>query len=89
MAFPARQGIRRMGERGRVAAAGAAAVVTIEDNAGAWQTPREGAGLGMQIVDKRVKNLYGEGWGVTVECVPQQVTRVIVRLPSPAEGAAA
>ena len=74
MAFPARQGIRRMGERGRVAAAGAAA-------------PRESAGLGMQIVDKRVKNLYGDGWGLSVECVPQEVTRVTVRLP--AEGATA
>ena len=66
---------------------GAAAVVTIEDNAGAWQTPREGAGLGMQIVDKRVKNLYGEGWGLSVECVPQELTRVTVRLP--VEGVAA
>jgi two-component system LytT family sensor kinase len=60
---------------------GATAVVTIEDNAGAWQAPKEGAGLGMQIVDKRVKNLYGEGWGLSVECVPQELTRVTVRLP--------
>jgi two-component system LytT family sensor kinase len=66
-----------------------AAVVEIEDDAGAWSAQREGAGLGMQIVDKRVKNLYGEGWGVSVDCVPQEVTRVIVRLPLPAEGAAA
>ncbi len=58
-----------------------AAVVEIEDNAGAWTAPRESAGLGMQIVDKRVKNLYGEGWGVSVECVPQEVTRVTIRLP--------
>jgi two-component system LytT family sensor kinase len=60
---------------------GATAVVTIEDNAGAWQAPKAGAGLGMQIVDKRVKNLYGEGWGLSVECVPQELTRVTVRLP--------
>jgi two-component system LytT family sensor kinase len=66
---------------------GAAAVVSIEDNAGAWQPPREGAGLGMQIVDKRVKNLYGDGWGLSVECVPQELTRVTVRLP--VEGVAA
>jgi two-component system LytT family sensor kinase len=64
-----------------------AVVVEIEDNAGAWKASRESAGLGMQIVDKRVKNLYGEGWGVSVECVPQEVTRVTVRLP--AEGATA
>jgi two-component system LytT family sensor kinase len=67
---------------------GGAAVVVVEDNAGAWQAPREGAaGLGMQIVDKRLKNLYGDAWGVSVECVPQELTRVTVRLP--AEGAAA
>jgi two-component system LytT family sensor kinase len=66
-----------------------AARVEIEDSAGAWTAPRASAGLGMQIVDKRVKNLYGDGWGVSVECVPQEVTRVIVRLPLPAEGAAA
>jgi two-component system LytT family sensor kinase len=66
---------------------GAAAVVSIEDNAGAWQAPAERAGLGMQIVDKRVKNLYGEGWGLSVECVPQELTRVTVRLP--VEGVAA
>ncbi len=43
----------------------------------------------MQIVDKRVKNLYGEAWGLSVTSVPQELTRVTVRLPMPAEGAAA
>lgn len=65
---------------------GAAAVVVVEDSAGAFSSGREG-GLGMQIVDKRVKNLYGDGWGVSVECVPHELTRVTVRLP--VEGAAA
>ena len=64
-----------------------AAIVEIEDNAGTWVEPRERAGLGMQIVDKRVKNLYGEGWGLSVTCVPQELTRVTVRLP--VEGGAA
>jgi two-component system LytT family sensor kinase len=63
-----------------------AAFVEIEDNAGAWAEPR-GKGLGMQIVDKRVKNLYGEIYGVSVTSVPQELTRVTVRLPL--EGAAA
>ena len=66
---------------------GGAAVVVIEDDAGSWEPPKEGAGLGMQIVDKRVKNLYGEGWGLSVECVPQELTRVTIRVP--AEGVAA
>jgi two-component system LytT family sensor kinase len=67
---------------------GGAAVIVIEDDAGAWTAPTAGAaGLGMQIVDKRVKNLYGEGWGLSVECVPQELTRVTIRLP--VEGVAA
>lgn len=64
-----------------------AAWVEIEDNAGAWVEPREKAGLGMQIVDKRVKNLCGEHFGLSVTCVPRELTRVTVRLP--AGGAAA
>jgi two-component system LytT family sensor kinase len=64
-----------------------AVLVEIEDSAGAWTGPGPGAGLGMQMVDKRVKNLYGERYGLSVECVPQEVTRVTVRLP--VQGAAA
>jgi two-component system LytT family sensor kinase len=40
----------------------------------------------MQIVDKRVKNLYGEGYGLAVTCVPNELTRVTLRVP--ADGAA-
>jgi two-component system LytT family sensor kinase len=64
-----------------------AAVIEIEDNGGAWVEPPERAGLGMQIVDKRLKNLLGDEWGLSVTCVPRELTRVTVRLP--AEGAAA
>ena len=41
----------------------------------------------MQLVDKRVKNLYGEPYGLSVTCVPRELTRVTLRLP--AEGAVA
>ncbi|WP_242352273.1 MULTISPECIES: sensor histidine kinase [unclassified Anaeromyxobacter] len=65
-----------------------AALIEVEDNGGAWkEQPREKAGLGMQIVDKRVKNLFGEAFGLTVTCVPQELTRVTVCLPG--KGAAA
>ncbi|WP_242342842.1 LytS/YhcK type 5TM receptor domain-containing protein [Anaeromyxobacter terrae] len=57
------------------------ALVEVEDNAGAWTEPRERAGLGMQIVDKRVKNRFGEAFGLSVTCVPHELTRVTVRLP--------
>ena len=59
-----------------------AVVVEVEDNAGSWIAPTDGAGLGMQIVDKRVKNLYGKDYGLSVECTPHEVTRVTLRLPS-------
>jgi two-component system LytT family sensor kinase len=57
-------------------------LIDIEDDAGAY-VEREGthAGLGMKIVDKRIKNLLGDGYGLTVQCVPQELTRVTVRLP--------
>jgi two-component system, LytTR family, sensor kinase len=58
-------------------------LIDIEDNAGTYSKP-DGAsgGLGMRIVDKRIKNLLGEAFGVTVHCVPQELTRVTVRLPA-------
>jgi two-component system LytT family sensor kinase len=58
-------------------------VIDIEDNAGAYTEPDVAkGGLGMRIVDKRIKNLLGDRYGVTVECVPQELTRVTVRLPA-------
>src|SRR5512137_233332 len=59
-----------------------AVLVEVEDNAGAWKEPTDGAGLGMQIVDKRVQNLYGKDFGLSVECTPQELTRVTLRLPA-------
>jgi len=58
-----------------------AVLVEVEDNAGAWQEHRGEPGLGMQIVDKRVKNLYGEQYGLSVVCSPLVFTRVTLRLP--------
>jgi two-component system LytT family sensor kinase len=58
------------------------AFIEIEDSAGAWKPPTPNAGLGMQIVDKRVKNLYGEQYGLAVSCVPSELTRVTLRLPA-------
>jgi two-component system LytT family sensor kinase len=60
------------------------ALIEIEDDAGTWTEPRAGAavtGLGMKIVDRRIKELLGERYGITVSCVPNQLTRVTVRMP--------
>jgi two-component system LytT family sensor kinase len=57
-------------------------LIDVEDNAGAYTAPPEGhAGLGLRIVDRRIKNLAGDAYGVSVTCVPSELTRVTVRLP--------
>jgi two-component system LytT family sensor kinase len=58
-----------------------AAVIDVEDDAGAF---REGEGtadgLGLRIVDRRLRNLVG-GSGLEITCVPRELTRVSLRLP--------
>jgi two-component system, LytTR family, sensor kinase len=54
--------------------------IDIEDNAGtcgSWNSN----GLGMKIVEKRIQNLYGETYGLDVQCVPNEWTRIRIRLP--------
>jgi two-component system, LytTR family, sensor kinase len=60
------------------------ALIEVEDTAGTYQEPRNGQGrdgLGMQIVDKRIKNLVGNEYGLVVSCVPHELTRVTIRVP--------
>jgi len=57
--------------------------IDVEDDAGAWVEPDfRKDGLGMRIVDKRIKNLHGDAYGISVSCVPSELTRVTVRLPA-------
>jgi len=54
----------------------------VEDNAGSYSdTGRSAGGLGMGIVDKRIKNLYGETFGITVDCREGEWTRIWIKLP--------
>ncbi len=55
--------------------------IHVEDNAGAWQPRPAGDGLGMTIVDRRLKSAFGERYGVSVSYEPEQWTRVSVTLP--------
>ncbi len=59
-----------------------AVVIDVEDDAGAYAPPPGHQGLGMNLVDRRIKDLAGEAYGVSVTCVPSQLTRVTVRLPA-------
>jgi len=55
-------------------------VLVVEDNAGAYGDTA-GDGLGVAIVDKRIKNLHGQAFGVSTECARNEWTRVTIRLP--------
>lgn len=56
-------------------------VVTIEDNAGTFCEKRNSDGLGMNIVDKRIKNYFGKQYGTDVSCVQNQWTKVSIMVP--------
>lgn len=56
-------------------------VVTVEDNAGAYCEKLSSDGLGMNIVDKRIKSYFGREYGTKVECVPDCLTKVILTCP--------
>ncbi|CDG16191.1 sensor histidine kinase [Xenorhabdus doucetiae] len=56
-------------------------LVEIEDNAGLYCPQKMGDGLGMSLVDKRLRLRYGTQYGVRVDCQPEAFTRVILCLP--------
>jgi len=59
-------------------------VLEVQDNAGAFDknmTQTDGHGLGLAIVDRRVKGMWGNSYGVTVNCVKDELTVVTVTLP--------
>ena len=53
----------------------------IEDNAGLYTSVTEGGGLGMGLVDKRLRAHFGDNCGITVACEPDCFTRITLRLP--------
>lgn len=58
--------------------------ISVEDNGGNYSSQsREGLqkGLGMNIVEKRIKNLCGDQYGLSVSCDPQDTTLVTITLP--------
>jgi two-component system LytT family sensor kinase len=57
--------------------------ILICDNAGTYTEHDQSDGLGLQIVDKRIKNLYGPSYGLTLSCQPGEMTKVSVKLPLP------
>jgi len=82
-----KHGISQLLEGGQVTIAAqqinSHAEIVIEDNAGTYCEKLSSDGLGMNIVDKRIKNLFGAGYGVEMTCIPAQATRVLIRIPIP------
>ncbi|MBU2647595.1 sensor histidine kinase [bacterium] len=56
-------------------------VIEVEDNAGAYQFNGKETGLGMNIVDKRIKNKFGESFGIKIQCEPDLFTKVMITFP--------
>ncbi|WP_330982433.1 MULTISPECIES: sensor histidine kinase [Enterobacterales] len=53
----------------------------IEDNAGLYQPNPQSSGLGMNLVDRRLRTRFGDECGITVACEPEKFTRITLRLP--------
>ncbi|EGT5709881.1 sensor histidine kinase [Cronobacter dublinensis subsp. dublinensis] len=56
-------------------------VLEIEDNAGLYQPNADSNGLGMSLVDKRLRARFGDGCGISVVCEQDRFTRITLRLP--------
>ncbi|ACS84763.1 sensor histidine kinase [Musicola paradisiaca] len=56
-------------------------LLSIEDNAGLYQPRTNCTGLGMNLVDKRIRSRYGNEYGLSVECEPDCYTRIHLTLP--------
>ncbi|HEJ9081645.1 TPA: sensor histidine kinase [Serratia marcescens] len=56
-------------------------LLQVTDNAGLFQPKPDGSGLGMNLVDKRIRVRYGEGYGVQVDCRPDAYTRITLNVP--------
>ncbi len=56
-------------------------VLWVEDNAGLYQKPSGGDGLGMSLVDRRIKSRHGDEYGLEIDCAPDTFTRISLRLP--------
>ena len=52
------------------------------DNAGNYrENKKDNKGLGLNLVDKRIKIRYGENYGIKIICKPDEYTKVMLSLP--------
>jgi two-component system LytT family sensor kinase len=62
--------------------------ITVEDSAGLYKPAVDSDGLGMNLVDRRIKIRYGADYGIKVSCQAEQWTRVAICLPVEEEAVA-
>ena len=55
--------------------------LSVEDNAGLYQHNTSASGLGMNLVDKRLRARYGDDCGIKVDFETDRFTRITLRLP--------
>ncbi|EJC2714762.1 two-component regulatory system sensor histidine kinase BtsS [Escherichia coli] len=80
-----KHGTSQLLDTGRVAISarreGQHLMLEIEDNAGLYQPVTNASGLGMNLVDKRLRERFGDDYGISVACEPDCYTRITLRLP--------
>jgi two-component system LytT family sensor kinase len=78
-------GISQMIEPGRIAIRAERRndllTITVEDSAGLYQPRPKNDGMGMTLVDRRIKIRHSDAYGIAVSCDPERSTRVDIRLP--------
>ncbi len=55
--------------------------IEIEDNGGAYSRPKQSDGLGINIVNNRIKNLMGKDYGIEIKSEPGIKTIATITLP--------
>ncbi|CNE25311.1 sensor histidine kinase [Yersinia nurmii] len=80
-----KHGISQMFSNGKITLRGnmqdGILTLEVEDNAGLYEPKPDGDGLGMNLVDRRIKVRYGQQYGVTVTCETEIFTRISIKLP--------
>lgn len=56
-------------------------VLQVIDNAGAYSPKDKSDGLGLQIVDKRLKNAFGQQYGLQIYCKADRYTKAEITFP--------
>jgi two-component system, LytTR family, sensor kinase len=56
--------------------------IDIEDNGGTYDELKDERGVGIQIVDKRIKNLAGNEYGINIHSIPDVKTTASILLPA-------